>query len=414
MSRFHEQPPGPHHTSRVRQPSVAVEWCAANHSGCPDILRFVEPRPVTTFRYVDDPGALAELVTGLGAETRIALDTEFLRERTYFPVLCLVQIASPSGVALVDPLAIEDLTPLAALLADPRVTKVLHAGRQDIEILLTRMGVVPRPVFDTQLAAALLGHGAQVSYAALVESVLGTRLAKAHTRTDWTRRPLHPAQQQYAADDVCYLLELETRLSDALAARGRSDWAQAELAGLGDESLYRSNPEDAWRRIKALHRLDARARRVARALAGWRERQAVRDDRPRQWVLRDNVLLDIARIAPRNAAAFDAVPDMPAAIIRRHGAALAEVVATALADPNPAVDDAEAPERLDAGQKAMLAALTEELRACAERHGLSAELIATRAELEKLVRGERSLALLSGWRGDIAGTRLLEILDASP
>ena len=412
MSRFHEQPPGPHHTSRARQPSAAVASSVASRSGGADILRSVEPGPVTAFRYVDDPGALAELVAGLGAETRIALDTEFLRERTYFPVLCLVQIASPSGIALVDPLAIDDLTPLAALVADPRVTKVLHAGRQDIEILLTRMGVLPRPVFDTQLAAALLGHGAQVSYAALVESVLGTRLAKAHTRTDWTRRPLHPEQQRYAADDVRFLLELETRLSDALAARGRSEWAQAELAGLGVESLYRSDPEDAWRRIKALHRLDARARRVARALADWRERQAVRDDRPRQWVLRDNVLLEIARLAPRNAAALHAVADMPAAVARRHGAALAEVVETALADTNPAVDDAGAPERLDAAQKAKLAALAGEVRACAERHGLSAELLATRAELERLVRGERSLALLSGWRGEIAGARLLEILDA--
>ena len=368
---------------------------------------------MTAFRYVDDPGALAELVTGLGAETRIALDTEFLRERTYFPVLCLVQIASPSGVALVDPLAIEDLTPLAALLADPRVTKVLHAGRQDIEILLTRMGVVPRPVFDTQLAAALLGHGAQVSYAALVESVLGTRLAKAHTRTDWTRRPLHPAQQQYAADDVCYLLELETRLSDALAARGRSDWARAELAGLSDEALYRAPAEDAWRRIKALHRLDGRARRVARALAGWRERQAVRDDRPRQWVLRDNVLLELARLAPQCTAGFAAVPELPAAVARRHGAALADVIAAALDDTGPMAGDAEAPERLGAAQKATLAALAEEMRACAARHGLSVELLATRAELERLVRGERDLPVLRGWRGELAGTRLLEILDAS-
>lgn len=367
---------------------------------------------MTGFRYVDDPGALAELAAALGAETRIALDTEFVRERTYFPVLCLVQIASPSGVALVDPLAIDDLTPLAGVLADPRVTKVLHAGRQDIEILLTRLGIVPRPVFDTQLAAALLGHGAQISYAALVESVLGMSLAKAHTRTDWTRRPLHPEQQHYAADDVRYLLELETRLSAALAARGRSDWARAELAGLSDEALYRAPAEDAWRRIKALHRLDARARRVARALAGWREWQAVRDDRPRQWVLRDNVLIELARLAPQSRAGFDAVPGLPAAVLRRHGTALAGVIAAALADPQSAAGDAEPPARLDAAQKALLVALAEEVRACAARHGLSVELLATRAELERLVRGERDLPVLRGWRGELAGTRLLEILDA--
>lgn len=368
---------------------------------------------MSEFRYIDDSAQLEGFVAGVATEERIAIDTEFVRERTYFPLLCLVQVASPSGIALIDPLAIEDLTPLGRMLADARVTKVLHAGRQDIEILLARTGVLPRPVFDTQLVAALLGHGAQVSYAALVEHMLGTRLAKAHTRTDWSRRPLDPDQQHYAADDVRYLLELEAGLRETLRQRGRAQWAAEELATLDDEAMYRTQPEDAWRRLKAARRLEAPARRLARALADWRERQAVRDDRPRQWIFRDSALFELARLAPRHESELATLRELPPAVARRHGAALVGLIARALAEPGAQHEPPGPPAPLDAACKALLDAMAVEVRACAARHGLSPELLATRASLERLVRGHRDVAALRGWRAELIGRRLLEICDGA-
>lgn len=364
--------------------------------------------PVSRFQYIDDAAALKAFAAGLAAHARIALDTEFVRESTYFPLLCLIQVAGDSATALIDPLCIDDLAPLAGLLADTRITKVLHAGRQDIEILLARTGALPRPVFDTQVGAALLGHGTQISYAALVETLLGVRLTKAYTRTDWAQRPLTAAQQIYAADDVRYLFELQTLLGEQLALRGRAGWAAAELDALADEKLYRALPEDAWRRLKGLHRLEAPAHPVARSLAAWRERQAMRDDRPRQWILRDAGLLELARLAPRDEAELTGMTGIPGGLTRRHGRELVGLIASTRAgtvqDSGP-----RPPLRLDPAQKALLALLATEVRICAARHELNPELLATRSDLERLVRGENDLTVLRSWRRALIGERLLEI-----
>ncbi|MGH8495944.1 MAG: ribonuclease D [Gammaproteobacteria bacterium] len=360
------------------------------------------------FRYIDDSGQLESLAGELAAHERIALDTEFVRERTYYPLLCLIQVASPAGIALIDTLAVEDLAPLGELLADTHVTKVLHAARQDMEILLARTGMLPRPVFDTQVATALLGHGSQVSYAALVEALLGARLAKAHTRTDWARRPLSPEQQAYAADDVRYLLPLETGLREELSSRGRTDWVAAELELLADEQRYRTDPGDAWRRLKGLHRLEQHAHALVRSLAAWRERQAMRDDRPRQWILRDADLLELARSAPGAEGELAGLGGLRGGFVRRHGAELVALIASARAVPAPEAA-LSLPPRLDAGQKDLLARLAGEVRACAARHELNPELLATRGDLERLVRGDADLAVLKGWRRRLIGDRLLEI-----
>ena len=206
-------------------------------------------------KLIHEPAALEAALFRLHGAERLALDTEFMRERTYHPQLCLVQIATETDCCLIDPLAGLDLAPLYELLLDRSRLKILHAARQDIEVLLNAGGAVPGPLFDTQIAAALLGFAPQVGYAELVARQLGHSIDKGQTRTDWSKRPLTPAQLAYAADDVRHLLTLQTDLQAALAANGRAQWVLEETAALENPSLYRTDPAAAWRRLKGLNRL---------------------------------------------------------------------------------------------------------------------------------------------------------------
>ena len=210
---------------------------------------------MTTDALVSEDAALSRLVESWPAEAALALDTEFVRERTYYPKLCLVQVAAGDSLALIDPLAIADARTLAAALADPRRPKLLHAARQDIEALLPLTVIPLAPVFDTQIAAALLGFASQIGYADLVHQLLGVELAKGHARTDWARRPLSPEQLAYAADDVRYLPALAALLDERLITSGRRRWMEEESAALTEISLYRVEPAEAWRRLKGLERM---------------------------------------------------------------------------------------------------------------------------------------------------------------
>lgn len=244
---------------------------------------------------IEDNEQLAALVARLRDGEWVALDTEFMRERTYYPQLCLIQIAGPNELACVDPLALDDLEPLTALLTDTSVTKVLHAAVQDLEILWQTTGALPEPVFDTQVAAALLGYPDQIGYATLVASMLGHALDKAHTRTDWSQRPLAAEQVAYAADDVRYLAELYPRIREQLAKRGRLEWVNAESETLADPARYTPDPGQAWKRIKGVDKLRPAQQQALARLAQWRETTAMRRDRPRRWILKDDVLVQLAR-----------------------------------------------------------------------------------------------------------------------
>ena len=227
-------------------------------------------------RLIQDPGELEAALFRLRSSDRLALDTEFMRERTYHAQLCLVQIATESDCYLIDPLVGLDLAPLHELLQDRSKLKILHAARQDLEVLLQSGGAVPGPLFDTQVAAALLGFPPQVGYAELVARQLGHSIDKGQTRTDWSRRPLTPAQIAYAADDVRHLLTLHTDLQAALVAKGRADWVAEEAAAYENPALYRTDPALAWRRLKGLNRL-----RPARAVGGARAGRLARTARHR-------------------------------------------------------------------------------------------------------------------------------------
>ncbi len=351
--------------------------------------------------------ALAEFSALLAGEARIALDTEFLRERTYRAQLCLVQLSGTQAAACVDPLALADLTPLAALLAAPGVTKVMHASRQDLEVLLPVVGLA-RPVFDTQIAAGLTGLPAQVGYAELVRRKLGKDLPKSHTRTDWSRRPLSAEQIEYALDDVRYLLPLAQLLEEQLARLGRLGWLGEELAALGDARALSVEPDEAWLRIRGLRDLDPARTRLARALGAWRERNAVEHDRPRGWILEDTVLREIVMQVPRTLELLGQLPDMPAGLVRRRGTELlACVEAAQIPQPPPALP---ARARPDPSKTLLVKKLSTLSQAIATELNLVPEVLATRRELEQLADGRRDGAVLSGWRRAILGERLLAAL----
>ena len=351
-----------------------------------------------------EAGALA---ARLLHEARIGLDTEFLRERTYRAQLCLLQLSSAGEAACVDPLAVTDLAALAAPLTASPVTKVMHASRQDLEVLLPMVGLV-RPVFDTQVAASLAGFPAQVGYAELVRRLLGHDLAKLHTRTDWSQRPLGSEQIEYALDDVRYLLPLAEKLEGQIARLGRRDWLEEELALLGDARVLTVEPEEAWLRLKGLRDLDPSRERLARGLAAWRERTAVRHDRPRGWILSDAVLRDIVLQVPRSRAALAQIPAIPPAVVKRRSEELLECVRAAeVPDPTPPLAGRRRP---DPARAALLRKLTDVSQAVAGELQLAPEVLATRRELEQLAAGGRDLMLLQGWRRRVLGERLLAAL----
>ena len=355
---------------------------------------------------ISTSAALAELATRLRAQPRVGLDTEFLRERTYRAQLCLVQLSWAGGSVCVDPLALEDLGPLAQLLTAPAV-KVMHASRQDLEVLLPVAGLT-RPVFDTQIAAGLTGLPAQIGYAELVRRLLGHELAKSHTRTDWSRRPLSAEQLAYALDDVNYLLPLADRLQQELARLGRLAWLEEELQELADAGALSVDPEKAWQRLKGLRDLDPGRLRLARALAAWRERNAIGHDRPRGWILEESVLREIVLQVPRTLEALEAITEMPAGLVKRRGGELLACVAAAdIPLPAPPLPGRSRPDPLKTALLKNLVAVTQSV---AGELRLAPEVLATRRDLELLADGERDTPLLHGWRRAVLGERLLAAL----
>lgn len=358
---------------------------------------------------IDNNRDLVALAERLRCSDWLALDTEFVRERTYYPELCLIQVAGQNELACIDPLALDSLAPLTELLRDPGITKVLHAASQDQEVLLQTTGVLPAPIFDTQVAAALLGHPDQMGYARLVAAMLGVELDKDQTRTDWSQRPLTTAQLAYAADDVRYLAELYPRLREQLTERGRIGWVAAESETLTDPARYSPDPARAWRRVKGLNKLRPAQQHAAAKLAEWRERAAMEHNRPRRWILKDDALIQLARQRPHHHAELARIRDLPEGVIRRHGDALLACIHQAPKDATTALVADRTP--LTPQQQALTDMLMAALRVQAATVDISVGALATRKELERLASGERDLAITRGWRQAAAGQTLLNLLD---
>lgn len=354
---------------------------------------------------------LAALCETLSKSDYVAVDTEFLREQTFWPLLCLIQLAGPEAEAVVDPLAPGlDLAPFYQLMADTSTVKVFHAARQDIEIVFLKSGVVPAPVFDSQVAAMVCGFGDSISYVNLVKKTTGVDLDKSSRFTDWSRRPLSPKQLDYALADVTYLRDVYLHLRQTLDKTGRTPWLQEEMGVLTNPGTYDTSPENAWQRL----RLRVKGRKslgVLVELAAWRERLAQQLDVPRGRVLRDDALYDVANQIPVNVEALGQLRTLSDGFARSQRAKeiLEAVKAGAARDPKT-LPKIERTESLSAEASATLELLKVLLKAAAAEHGVAPRIIASSEDLEQLaMSNEADILALQGWRRALFGEAALKL-----
>ncbi len=361
--------------------------------------------------FIDSPKALTELCHTLRNSSWLALDTEFIREKSYYPRLCLLQVANEELVACIDPLALPDLAELFSVIYDSGITKVFHAGRQDLEIFYYLHGELPQPLFDTQIAAALLGYGDQIGYGALVKVMLDVELPKAHSRTDWALRPLEQEQIRYAADDVRYLRQLYGVQRQQLEELGRLEWLADDFAFLADPRTYENPPQQAWSRVKGFHHLKGQQLAVLQALAGWREERARKIDKPRKWLLRDDVLLELARRQPKNHQALAKIRGLDTGFVRTYGAEMLALIRSAQSLPEGQWPRPAKKVRLSAEQEGIVDVMMAMVRLVAIDNQISPASLVTRKELERLVAGEQDTPVMKGWRGELCGGLLRDFLD---
>lgn len=366
--------------------------------------------PAHKILYIDTADELDSFCDTLRTADWIALDTEFLREKTYYPKLCLLQLATPDCVACIDPLALEELAPLLDILFDEGITKVMHSGRQDMEIFYHLAGKLPSPVFDTQIAALMLGYPEQVGYASLVKEELGIELDKLHTRADWMQRPLSDDQIQYAADDVIYLVKIYQQLCEKLVSLGRHDWLQEDFQRLTDADLYNNTPADAWQKVKGGNRLRGDSLSIMQTLAGWREQMAQQKNRPKGWILRDDALIDISRHRPASLEALGRIRGLSEGLVRNSGDKIVELVRESTGKTPIPFPDKGKHAKLSPDQNALVDVMMALVRLSGEQNNLNPAVLATRKQLEKLVLGDQDAAVVQGWRKKFVGDQLLAFL----
>ena len=362
------------------------------------------------FTYITTREALGELCQRLASTEWVALDTEFMREKTYYPQLCLLQLATPEWAACVDPLADLDLAPLYDQLYRGSLTKVFHAAGQDLEILYHMHGRLPTPLFDTQLAAPVLGYADQIGYGNLVAEVLGEQLEKAHSRADWSRRPLSEEQLRYAADDVIYLARLYPELLTRLNEKGRLEWLAEDFASLADPARYATPPQLAWQRVKGAERCRDAQLSVLQALAAWRETTAQASDLPRGWLLKDDAMLDIARHQPKNLEALGRIRGLQERFLKSHGPALLDLIETARQRKPEPDTRPQRPDRLSPAEEAVADLLMAVVRLRGMEQSLHPSVLASRKDLARLLQGDEDTPLLHGWRRALIGAELRSIL----
>ncbi len=369
--------------------------------------------------HVNDAKALAEVCEHLSGTRRFALDTEFVGERTYYPKLELIQVASREQVALIDCRAVEDLGPFFEILANRRIQKVLHAAQQDVELFEGLTGELPRPVVDTQIASALAGYGAQVGYAQLAEKLLGVSLEKSETLSNWSHRPLSKAQLAYAVDDVRYLLPLYEKLRARLTELERWDWVKEECTRV--QNLTRGltvAPEEAYLRVRGRGSLRPKALAVLRELAAWREQTARDRNKPRVSIARDEALVEISRRSPDSVSGLKNLRAVRSREVERSASEVIELIQAALARPKEEWPQPPPPQG-PSPAPGVVELLQAVVREHADEQSVASSMLATQAELQQLVAKHHSgqavdeLRVMQGWRRSIVGDQLVAVLEGS-
>ena len=362
--------------------------------------------------YIANQQELESLVERLMGSSVLAIDTEFLREKTYFAKLCLIQVNNGDIQAIIDPLTCTDLTVLAPILTDKNCVKIFHAGSQDLDIIYHECGVVPAPLFDTQTAASLLGFPLQIGYGPLVKGVCGVTLPKADSYTDWSRRPLTKDQIKYALDDVVYLPRIYDSMMAQLKRMGRVSWLDSEFAKMTDPKRYECDPDEIWHKVKRVSALSRRQLAIVRETAAWREREAMRRNLPRKWVMPDEAVVEIARKAPKTIDRLHEVRGLGSRLSTKASREILAGVKRAQELPEEKLPRIEkkphGTTEID-GAVDLMAAIVD-IRA--RKNDVAPQVLASRDELAALARGHRSgINVLEGWRAEMVGNELIDILE---
>ena len=362
--------------------------------------------------YIANQESLEAFVERARSSSVLAIDTEFLREKTYYAKLCLLQLATDDEAVIVDPFEVDDLGVLEPLLADEGIVKLFHAGGQDLEIILREVGVIPRPVFDTQVAAALLGYTQQIGYAALVHAECGVSLKKIDSFTDWSRRPLSDSQLEYAADDVAYLPRMYERMRAQLVELGRLAWLDRDFEDLADPKRYATNERERYRRLKRVSQLSRRQLSAAREVAAWRELEAQRRDVPRKWVVTDEQIVEACKREARTIDELFMVRGLSDRLSTKDARAVVSLISSALSAPPDTWPELDRCGKSEPNVDAELDLMSALVRLRAKENGIAFPTLASHDDLARVARGYREgVDLLRGWRRAIVGEELLELLD---
>ena len=360
--------------------------------------------------FIDTGEQLLNICPQFALSEFLAIDTEFFRQTTYYPVLALIQICDGQQIAIIDPLAIDDLSPLMDVLYNPDITKVLHSARQDMEIFYNLNQSLPDALFDTQIAAALLGFGEQIGYASLVKQLLHVELDKSQTRTDWLKRPLTKKQITYAADDVKYLAQLYPVQKNKLLESGRLSWLDKDFQFLSQQSTYAPSPETIWRKIKGFNKLKKQQLAILKNLAAWREKLAIKQNRPRRRVVSDDILTRLSLNPPADAAELYENSGLNSKFLQYNDKDIMLLIQQGLQTPEQDCPKLPAVIKLSQNEEALADCMMAIVHLSAHKNHISPHCLCSRKELNVLIRGQRELSVLCGWRKKLVGNLLLEFL----
>ncbi|MFV1984983.1 MAG: ribonuclease D [Thiohalomonadales bacterium] len=359
--------------------------------------------------YITTEKQLQKFCQQIKGASYLAIDTEFMREKTYYPQLCLIQIASTDHIVCIDPLAIKDLKPLWDILFDENIIKIFHAARQDLELFYNITTRIPKPIFDTQIAATLLGLGDQIGYATLVKAILSIDIDKSQTRTDWSQRPLDDEQIKYAANDVRYLVQCYSLIITQLTTQNRLDWLKNDFEQLSDINLYNIDLQNTWLKVSGKQKIKGNSLGVLQTLTAWREQMAQEKNLPKKWVMKDDILIGLAMKRPKNKAQLAKIRGLNTETISRYGDKILSLINDT---EHLSPDRPNIPGKLSQDQDALVDSLMSVMRLRAFEENISPAMIANRKDLEQLLleQDNSELAITQGWRKEVAGDSILAFL----
>ncbi len=361
--------------------------------------------------YIADQDRLEAFVERSSNARVLAIDTEFLREKTYYARLCLLQMATEHEVAIIDPFTIKDLKAITPLLENEKIVKLFHAGSQDIEILFRETGVLPRPVFDTQIAATLLGYTQQIGYAPLVSSECNVQLRKMESFTDWSRRPLSASQLDYAADDVVYLPPMYEKMQGRLAEKSRLAWLEQDFGRLVDPATYVNDSNERFRKLKRVTQLSRRQLSAAKEFTAWRERVAQERDLPRKWVVTDEQIVEACKREARTLDSLFMVRGLKDKLDTESAREVVSRINKGLDAPNDAWPELERSKKNERNVDIEMDLMNALVKLRARENDIAYQTLASHDDLQKIARGyTKDVQLLTGWRYDIVGKELLDVL----